>query len=82
MKNITIQSERFDSKALKSGDLGDRYLRGINSASNTYIDYTNQKRSFTDIQSYVAEREDDSTILFFGIVIINGSQLTMALDVK
>ena len=56
MKNITIQTERFDLKTLKKNDVSDRYLRWINSANNIYINYTNQSRSLADIQSYVAER--------------------------
>ncbi len=69
MKNITIQTERFDLKTLKKDDVSDRYLRWINSANNIYINYTNQSRSLADIQSYVAEREDDDCILFLGIFL-------------
>lgn len=69
MKNIAIQSGRFDLKALKPNDVNDRYLRWINSANNIYIDYTSQSRSLADIRSYVAEREDDDTVLFLGIFL-------------
>jgi RimJ/RimL family protein N-acetyltransferase len=69
MKNITIQTERFDLKTLKKNDVSDRYLRWINSANNIYINYTNQSRSLADIRSYVAEREDDDFILFLGIFL-------------
>ena len=69
MKNIAIQSGRFDLKALKPNDVNDRYLRWINSANNIYIDYANQGRSLADIRSYVAKREDDDTVLFLGIFL-------------
>ena len=69
MTNITIQSRRFNLVTLRQSDVSDRYLRWINSSNNKYIDYTNQSRILADIQSYVAEREDDSTILFLGIFI-------------
>jgi len=69
MTNITIQSRRFNLVTLRQSDVSDRYLRWINSSNNKYIDYTSQSRSLADIQSYVAEREDDSTILFLGIFI-------------
>ena len=69
MKNITIQTERFDLKTLKKNDVSDRYLSWINSANNIYINYTNQSRSLADIRSYVAEREDDDFILFLGIFL-------------
>jgi hypothetical protein len=36
MKNITIQTERFDLKTLKKNDVSDRYLRWINGANNIY----------------------------------------------
>ena len=69
MTNTTIQSKRFNLVTLRQSDVSDRYLRWINSSNNKYIDYTNQSRILADIQSYVAEREDDSTILFLGIFI-------------
>ncbi len=69
MTNTTIQSKRFNLVTLRQSDVSDRYLRWINSSNNKYIDYTSQSRSLADIQSYVAEREDDSTILFLGIFI-------------
>ena len=74
MTNTTIQSKRFNLVTLRQSDVSDRYLRWINSSNNKYIDYTSQSRSLADIQSYVAEREDDSTILFLGIYTLESQE--------
>jgi RimJ/RimL family protein N-acetyltransferase len=69
MKNIIIQSERFDLRTLKKSDVGDRYVKWINSEDNPYIEYTNKKRSLADVQSYVVQREKNNASLFFGIFV-------------
>jgi len=49
--------------------VGDRYLKWINNPDNSYIQYTNQRRSITDLQLYVEQREEDATVLFLGIFV-------------
>jgi len=67
MNNIILQSERFNLRTLKKSDVGDSYLKWINSKDNPFIEYTKKKRSLADIQSYVVQQEKNNASLFFGI---------------
>lgn len=69
MTNTTIQSKRFNLVTLRQSDVTDRYVRWVNNLNNKYITYASQNRSHADIQSYIAERENNSTILFLGIFV-------------
>jgi len=67
MKNISIETSRFDLKTLQKNDVSEKYLSWINNSDNLYIAYSREIRSLADIQFYVEQREKDATALFLGI---------------